>query len=134
MSDLLKYYCKGTPSENGLRTAKLLNEWDGLHHFDSKALNRVDWTNFYQELKLGGHPSLSTFDFDGLTRLVFLAHDHCIRIEIGPCNPRFVTLLFHPRKRREGATSERHPTIEAALAKWREHYPANEVAELAVQP
>ena len=65
---------------------------------------------------------LSTFDFDSLTRLVFLAHDRAIRVEIDGSGPGMVKLVLHKRIR-EGVMHERHPTIEAALQRWREDNP-----------
>lgn len=125
-SNHLKYWCKEQPSEAGLRVAVLLDEWHGLHHFDERSLRKVDWTNpHYIMLVLDHHTSagqLATFDFSGLTNLVFLAHDHCIRVDIAPCNMTRFKILFHPRQR-DGGMSQRHPTIENALAEWRKRHP-----------
>lgn len=55
---------------------------------------------------------LATFDFDGLTHLVVLAHDRAIRVEIEPAGPSYVKLVLHFRGKREGKFSERHPTLE----------------------
>lgn len=65
---------------------------------------------------------LSTFDFDFLTRLVFLAHDRCIRAEVMQGGPRAVKIGIWKRVR-EGSMSQRHPTINAALDLWRRYYP-----------
>lgn len=62
---------------------------------------------------------LSTFDFDGLTRLVVLAHDECVRASINACNPQMVRIVFHDRTGREGHQYERHPTIEDAITRIR---------------
>ena len=118
----LKYWCKDPPSECGIRVAELLDIWDGLHHFDSTMMAKVEWTNPYF-IKLRLDRSLSSFDFDALTRLVFLAHDRCIRVEIKPCNPRFLMLLFHPRATCEGTITERHPTLEESVERWRSAHP-----------
>lgn len=67
--------------------------------------------------------ALSTFDFDDLTRLVFLAHDRCVRVEIVQGGPGRVGIAIWKRHCREGDFCERHPTIERALAAWRERYP-----------
>lgn len=66
--------------------------------------------------------SLATFDFDELTRLVFLSHDRCIRAEIQNSGPRMVKICIWQREGREGGISERHPTIKEALSKWREKH------------
>ncbi len=58
---------------------------------------------------------LATFDFDGLTSLVLGAHEHCIRVEITPCNMQRLYVDMHPRER-DGRLYQRHPTIEQAIA------------------
>lgn len=59
---------------------------------------------------------LATFDSDRLTRLVVMAHDRCIRVEICTSGPGRVGIVLHKRHTREGCTSRRHPTMEQALA------------------
>lgn len=94
----------------------------GLHNWPTRrSLKRVDWTNaHYMEIVYGG--PLSTFDFDNLTRLVFLAHDHALRVELSGAAPGAIRLRFHQR-RREGEIFERHPTIGRALKAWRRTHP-----------
>lgn len=62
---------------------------------------------------------LSTFDFDYLTRLVVLAHDACVRVEIVSSAPGRIGLVLHKRASRSGDMFERHPTIEEAIANMR---------------
>lgn len=66
---------------------------------------------------------LATWDFDALTRLVLLAHDRCVRVEVTPCNMQYLRIAIWQRHTRLGGIAERHPTIETALACWRERYP-----------
>lgn len=119
----LKYWSKTPPSDAGIRVAALLDAWGGLHHFDSNAMKKVDWSNDrFIEIKLSKFESvgqLSTFDFDQLTSLVFLAHDRCIRVSISPCNGTHMRLIFNPRAGRDGDHSIRHPTLEHAVDQWR---------------
>ena len=61
----------------------------------------------------------ASFDYDDLTRAVFLAHDRAIRFEIAPSGPRMLKLCLHYRGRRDGTMMERHPTLEGAVGKWR---------------
>jgi len=130
MTDLyhqhLRYWTKEEPSDVGLRVAALLEEWQGLHHFEERAMKKVKWSNrLYIEMTLSHATSvgqLSTYDFNGLTRLVFLAHDHAIRVDVLPCNGTHFKLLFHPRGR-DGGMPRRHPTIEEAVAEWRKRHP-----------
>ena len=88
---------------------------------------KVDW-------KFGGgvrfplrNTTLSTFDFDHLTRLVILAHDRCIRVGVEPRTFRHLAISMFPRKV-EGAMHDRHPTIEEAIAKLRDDRPSERVA------
>lgn len=61
----------------------------------------------------------ATFDFDGLTRAVFMAHDRCMRLEIATSGPGMICLKLHKRHTREGRLMERHPTLEEAVDSWR---------------
>lgn len=58
----------------------------------------------------------ATFDFDGLTRLVVLAHDRMIRVAVVPSGPRMIGFEMWKRHTREGSMFERHPTMEQAIA------------------
>ncbi len=70
--------------------------------------------------------SLSTFDFDELTRLVLLAHDRAIRVQVSPVNFRYLQIAIHYRGKRDGSVYERHPTIETALEVHRRYHPSPE--------
>jgi len=90
--------------------------FDGLHHCPSIRPFGGGWcVNHYGDL--------STYDFDGLSRLVFLAHDMCMRASVLSSGPRMVKVAVWKRDRRNGSFSEKHPRIETALAKWREKNP-----------
>ena len=62
---------------------------------------------------------LSTFDFDYLTRLVVLAHDACVRVEVVSSGPGRIGLVLHKRAGRTGSSYDRHPTIEEAIDRVR---------------
>lgn len=62
---------------------------------------------------------LSTFDFDYLTRLVVLAHDACVRVEIVSSGPGRIGLVLHKRAGRTGSSHDRHPTMEEAIERVR---------------
>ena len=112
-----------TVSDLGAQVAAVISALVvGLHHWDTNALRRVDWSNKHHVELITDLP-LATWDGDALTRLVFLAHDATLRLAIQPASPQYIRLLFHPRKR-EGSLFERHPTIEDALAQWRTRHPA----------
>lgn len=91
----------------------------GEHHIpsDVKPFGRGWKINAY-----GG--SLATFDFDGLTRLVFLAHDRCVRVELVQGGPGRIGIAIWKRHGRSGDISVRHPTIKCALVNWRMKHPA----------
>jgi hypothetical protein len=74
------------------------------------------------------HGDLATFDFDALTRLVFLAHDKCVRAAVEASGPRMVKICIWQRSQRDGQIWSRHPTIEQALADWRSNGHLNEEA------
>jgi hypothetical protein len=61
----------------------------------------------------------STFDFDGLTRAVVLAHDRMIRFEIDRSGPGLLKIMLHKRHSREGRMQERHPALEEAIFRIR---------------
>jgi hypothetical protein len=62
--------------------------------------------------------SLATYDFNELTRLVLLAHDHCVRVELSACNMQYMKLAIHKRER-TGQMYNRHPTMEEVMSSWR---------------
>jgi len=88
--------------------------YDGKHHIPSPI------HPFGQGWTVNHFGDLSTFDFNTLTRLVFLAHDRCMRASIMQSGPRMVKIAIWKRTR-EGSIYDRHPTIEAALEQWRKN-------------
>lgn len=60
----------------------------------------------------------ATFDTDGLTRAVVMAHDRMIRFQIASSSPKRLKLYLDKRTR-EGDLYSRHPTIEEAIASAR---------------
>lgn len=114
----------GPLSELGRRVADLLGEWQGgIYHLDLNALKRVNWKDTWYISLTVYSPRLATYDPSDLTRLVFLCHDAAIRCEIEATGPRYFRLRFWQRQR-EGKLSQRHPTIEEALSRWRMTHPA----------
>ena len=90
----------------------------GFHHLEGK-IKDFGLTGVRTSL----YSDVSTFDSDRLTRLVFLAHDRCIRASVVSSGPRRIGIELFKRHAREGSTSKRHPTIEQALALWRKSHP-----------
>jgi hypothetical protein len=65
---------------------------------------------------------MATYDYDFLTRLVFLAHDRCFRASVQNSGPRMVKVIIFKRDRNAASMFERHPTVEGALAEWRKRH------------
>jgi hypothetical protein len=61
----------------------------------------------------------ATFDYSKLTGLVVRAHDEMVRVEVRPSGPRRIKFAMWKRHSRTGSMSERHPTIEDAIAMHR---------------
>lgn len=57
----------------------------------------------------------ATYDYDGLTRAVVMAHDRMIRFEIRASGPGMLRLCLWKRHARNGRMNERHPTMESAI-------------------
>lgn len=87
----------------------------GSHHIGGKV--KPSGSGIQISLQYGFYAA--TFDYDGLTRAVVMAHDRCIRFEIYPSSPRTLGLRLHKRHSREGGMSSRHPTLEEALKNLR---------------
>jgi hypothetical protein len=73
--------------------------------------------------------SVATHDFNELTRMIFLAHDMCYRLQIQQGGPGGIKIIIWKRSARTGDISYRHPTIEQALAKWRENHKNEEARQ-----
>lgn len=128
------YFTKAEPSECVLRCVGLLAEWQcGTHHItDYINVKKIDWQHPFL-LSVCYRGDLATFDFDNLTRLVFLAHDLLIRVELCGASNRYIRLHLHPRGMRDGGMSERHPTAIAALELFRKHHKTGLVPEVAAK-
>ncbi len=96
--------------------------YGGEHHFPHKI---KDWGTGWSMLH---RADLSTYDFDALTRLVFMAHDRCVRVEVSHVNMSYLRIAIHKRRRSDGRMYEVHPTLAEAIEAWREHNPIAEEA------
>ena len=100
----------------GREVADILGQvWRGLYHLN---VNKVKWTDKYN-ISVNIAEGLATWDHARLTALVILYHDRCIRLEIEPCNSRYIKLRFSQRKR-IGDMNEKHPTIEESIIRVRD--------------
>lgn len=108
----------------------------------NSGMTKEQATEFFAELFCGEHhiPSeikefgvgwsvtteshrFATFDFDALTRLVFLAHDRCVRAQIDQGGPRRIKITIWQRYQRDGSMMMRHPTLQDATETWRRSHP-----------
>ncbi len=102
-------------SDFGRRVANLLGEvFFGIYHLNHTELYRADWSNEkWIEISVGWKP-LATYDFNELTRLVFLAHEMQIRVELDASTHKYMRYRFHD--------SPKHPSLEKAVALFRTEY------------
>lgn len=96
--------------------------YGGEHHIPRPGV-RERGTGWYVNHREGNE--LASFDSDSLTRLVFLAHDRCVRVAINDCGLGMVRICIWQRARTADRFWARHPTLEQAVASWRERNPAN---------
>ena len=80
----------------------------GKHHFPSKI---KEWGNGWC---INSRYDLATYDGNTLTRLVLMAHEKCIRVELLSAGLHGIKIILHKRQR-DGRLFERHPTIEQVL-------------------
>ena len=105
-------------SELGKRAALILSRlFGGMHHLARTQIRKIDWSEKHF-IKYTHSRSMSTTDGDDLTHLVLLAHEYGIRVTIESCSFKYVNIIFHPRKNREGRFDERHPTIHQVIKRF----------------
>lgn len=93
----------------------------GIYHLNTRALRKVDWQNkHYIEFNLDR--PLYSVDSNELTRLIVLAHDRMLRIEIRPCNFQNIKLGISKRTSRDGDLYHRCPTIDNHIKQIRDAY------------
>lgn len=90
----------------------------GKHHIPGGEAKK-----FGQGWKVNAYAGIATFDFDDLTRLVFLAHDKCVRAEIVQGGPGRIGIAIWKRHGRRGYNYDHHPSINTALTNWRMKHP-----------
>jgi hypothetical protein len=109
----------------GVKVADFLGEWQfGIYHLSQKELFKVDWSNSHHiELSMFSS-AMSTFDYNDLTRLVFLAHEMALRVQLSPSTHNHMRILFHERTHgpSDGKTLH-HPTLDEAINLFRQTYP-----------
>lgn len=78
---------------------------------------RSIWSERHLIVQLS-HRTLATWDFMELTLLVFLAHEARVRVSISAVARNYLDVSFHERQA-EGGMSQRHPSLEEAVADFR---------------
>lgn len=63
---------------------------------------------------------IATFDHDELTRIVLLAHEHCVRMWLSAGGAKRIRIWVQQRAPSSTDISHGHPTIEQAIAKHRD--------------
>lgn len=108
-------------SDFGVRVADLIGQLTrGVYHVADE-VRKMDWgSDHYIEWRTRW--PLATTDSDGLTELVVLAHDRCIRVEIEGCSQWTVKVIFTPRVWGEQDPCLAHPAIEPHIAAIRERF------------
>ena len=100
----------------GLAVARVFDDIWALYNV--RFTKKTDFSDA-ERIEVNFDRTLATFDFDHLTQLVVRCHDACVRLSIGPCNMRYLTLHFSKRDGRVGKVWDRHPTIESAIQRIR---------------
>ncbi len=109
----------------GVAVADLLGDvFAGIYHLADTELRKVDWDDTHFMLFYLVGRSLATFDSETLTKLVVLAHDRMLRVDISAAGRGKLELMFHLRASRTGDLMRRMPTMETHLAAIRKYYPA----------
>jgi hypothetical protein len=83
--------------------------WDNVHWAPNYIV--VSWRGCF-----------ATWDFQGLTRFVFLCHEARIRGELSPSGPGRVEVALHERVA-DGDISRRHPNLTEAIDAFRQEMP-----------
>lgn len=72
----------------------------------------------------------ATFDFHPLTAMVFLCHEARIRCQVEAQAHSYLRLTFSQRMH-EGTMSQRHPSLDEAVAAFRGYFPADHALHYA---
>lgn len=85
----------------------------GENHLPSKLKHE------YGSYSVRHYLDLATFDYDELTRLVFLAHEFCVRASVRASGPKHIRITISPRLRGfEPDIALVHPTLDEAVEKF----------------
>jgi hypothetical protein len=112
-------------SPAGRAAADLLGDaFLGIYHLNERSLAKVNWAN-PEGITVTIGAIISTVDDNILTRLVVLAHDRVLRVQIQGVGNGYLRVSIHQRTR-EGNLYEYCPTLEDHAATLRNHYGATQ--------
>lgn len=81
--------------------------YGGVHHIPNGSI--IKYGSGWSVNNNNG--SLSSYDSNDLTRLVVMAHDECIRVELIPARQGVIKIAIWKRER-VGNFMDKHPTLE----------------------
>lgn len=116
MDDIAKYYRKPWMSDDQWACAQMFARVVcGFHHVCGEFKPCGLGVKIHHS---GG--GFATWDYNVLTRLVVIAHDEMVRVELIPSGPGRLGFAMWKRHTREGGMAKRHPTIEDAISMHRQ--------------
>lgn len=102
----------------GETVAHILDRVWGIHNTPVSTNGDANWDDEYHIVILLAWHSLSTVDYNNLTALVVLCHDHAVRLDVSAKAHMHLQLMFHQRQR-DGNLSQICPTIEEHISRIR---------------
>lgn len=120
MDKMEKHYRKDWMSDDQWECAQFIADlFRGWHH----VMGEIKQCGTGVKLNTSATNWAASYDYDGLTRAIVMAHDRMVRFEFQPSGPRLMQLVLHKRHQRSGRMHERHPTLEEAILDARKQHP-----------
>jgi hypothetical protein len=95
----------------------------GIYNANICSPEKIDW-DYGNGVSLTWNQELATWDFDQLSRLVFLCHAARIRCSLSAVAPRKIRMCFWQRKA-TGDMAVRHPNLDEAVTAFKQYLPAD---------
>jgi hypothetical protein len=119
--------CKPLPEKLSEFQAKVIDIvgmiGGGIYNANICSPEKIDW-HYGGGVSLTWFQELATWDFDQLSRLVFLCHMARIRCSVSAVAPRTIRLAFWQRKA-AGDMAVRHPNLDEAVEAFKQYLPAD---------
>lgn len=87
--------------------------YGATHHIPSKLTAEYDGYSI-----IHNKGDLSTYDYDFLTRMVFMAHDRAIRLSINPIKKGLVKISIFKKSHTADTSDNYHPKLADAICKF----------------